>query len=61
MCLKGAMKTRKEFVTYVAKHMESIALVALLRESDLDTSSESDGGSNFILSHFRRKRSVLLF
>jgi len=61
MCLKGAIKTRKEFVTYVAKHMESIALAALPRESDLDTSSESDRGSNSTLSHFRRKRSVLLF
>jgi hypothetical protein len=61
MCLKGAMKTQKEFVTHVAKHMESIALAALLREADSDTGSESDGGSNSTLSQLRRKRSVLPF
>jgi hypothetical protein len=48
LCLKVGMKTRKEFVTHVAKHMESISLAALPRDADSDSGSDFQLGSNSI-------------
>jgi len=48
MCQKVGMKTRKEFVTHVAKHMESISLAALPRDADSDSGSDFERGSNSI-------------
>jgi hypothetical protein len=45
MCRKGGMKTNKELVAHVAKHMESIALAALPRDTDSDSEPGSDEAS----------------
>lgn len=45
MCLKVGIRTRKEFVTHVAKHMESISLAALPRDTDSDSGSDLERGS----------------
>jgi hypothetical protein len=50
MCLKEGVKTRKEFITHVAKHMESIALAALPRKADSDQGSD-DGGASVTTSN----------
>ena len=42
LCLSVPGKSRRDFVTHVGKHMESIALTALPRANDSD--SESDSG-----------------
>jgi hypothetical protein len=46
MCLKAGIKTRKEYVTHVSKHMESIALAALPRDADFDSGSDLERESN---------------
>jgi hypothetical protein len=46
LCQKAEMKTRKDFVTHVAKHMESIALAALPRDAESDSGSDVEMGSN---------------
>ncbi|RDW56663.1 hypothetical protein BP6252_14049 [Coleophoma cylindrospora] len=42
LCLKPAGKTRREYVSHVSKHMESIALGTLPREFGGETESDSD-------------------
>jgi son of sevenless-like protein len=42
LCLKPAGETRRAYVSHVSKHMESIALGALPRESGGETESDSD-------------------
>jgi hypothetical protein len=46
LCLSLLKKSRKYFTTYTAKHMERIALAALLREAILDTDDSSDGATS---------------
>jgi hypothetical protein len=46
LCQKVEMKTRKDFVIHVAKHMESIALAALPRDAESDSGSDVEMGTN---------------
>lgn len=45
MCQKAGISTRKEFVTHVAKHMESISLAVLPRDTESDSGSYIASGS----------------
>lgn len=46
LCLIVPGKSRRNFVTHVARHMEAIALVALPPDSDPDSNPDSDSDSD---------------
>jgi ankyrin repeat protein len=59
LCLCVPGESRRNFVTHVGKHMESVALAALPRENDSDSESDSDIGSAITTSdvHLTSKQS----
>jgi hypothetical protein len=59
LCLCVPGKSRRNFVTHVGKHMESVALAALPRENGSDSESDSDIGSTITTSdvHLTSKQS----